>query len=130
MRKGQREVTRKVSSEVLLRFPAVRFTVFSPDGDGRNCSAPKPGKEKQKRYDYCPAILMVHMFQSFLLVFTRVLRRTGREVTREMAARFEMFRRLCRALGLTRGPLAPRDDLPPMHTGSDCVRASEHPNWG
>jgi hypothetical protein len=60
MRKGQREVTRKLSSEVLFRFPAVRFTVFSPDRDCRYGSAPKPGKEKQKSYDYRSAIVIVH----------------------------------------------------------------------
>jgi hypothetical protein len=85
MRKGQREVTRKLSSEVLFRFPAVRFTVFSPDRDCRYGSAPKPGKEKQKSYNYCSAILIVHNFQSFLSVFTQVLRKMEREVTRKDA---------------------------------------------
>jgi hypothetical protein len=48
--------------KVLFRFPALRFGVFSPYRDGRHCSTPKPGKEKQKSHDYRSAILMVHSF--------------------------------------------------------------------
>ena len=84
MRKGQREVTRKLSSEILFRFSAMCFTVFSPHRDCRYCNAPKPGKEKQKSYDYRSAILIVHGFRSFLSVFTQVLRKRGREVTRKI----------------------------------------------
>jgi hypothetical protein len=51
-------------------FPALRFDVFSPQRDGRYRGAPKPWKEKQKRYDYACAVLTVHNFQSFLSVFT------------------------------------------------------------
>ena len=72
------EVVRKIgarlreslASEVLFCFPALRFDVFSPQRDGRYRGAPKPWKEKQKGYNYCSAILMVHNFQSFLSVFT------------------------------------------------------------
>ena len=71
--------------EALFCFPALRFDVFSPYRDSRYCSAPKPGKEKEKSYDYCSAILMVHSFNSFLSVFTPVLRKIRREVTRKMA---------------------------------------------
>jgi hypothetical protein len=59
-----------LASEVLFCFPALRFDVFSPQRDGRYRGAPKPWKEKQKSYNYCSAILMVHNFQSFLSVFT------------------------------------------------------------
>ena len=79
----------KLTSEVLFCFPAVRFHVFSPYRHQRHCSAPKPGKEKQKSYDYRPAILIVHRFRSFRSVFTQVLRKMGREVTRKMAAQCE-----------------------------------------
>ena len=72
-------------SEVLFCFPALGFDVFSPYRDGRYCSASKPGKEKQKSYDYCSAILMVHRFRSFLSVFTQVLRKIRHEVTRKLA---------------------------------------------
>jgi hypothetical protein len=57
---------RKLASEVVFCFPALRFDAFSPYRDSRYCSAPKPGKEKQKSYDYRSAILMVHRFRSFL----------------------------------------------------------------
>jgi hypothetical protein len=56
---------------------------FSPYRDTRYCCAPKPGKEKQKSYDYRSAILMVHRFRFFLSVFTPVLRKIWREVTRK-----------------------------------------------
>ena len=46
--------------------------------------APKPGKEKQKSYNYRSGILMVHRFRSFLSVFTPVLRKIWREVTRKV----------------------------------------------
>jgi hypothetical protein len=59
-----------LASEGLFCFPALRFDVFSPQRDGRYRGAPKPWKEKQKGYNYCSAILMVHNFQSFLSVFT------------------------------------------------------------
>jgi hypothetical protein len=58
------EITRKLTSEVLSCFPALRFDVSPPYRDGRYRSAPKPGKEKQKRYNYCSAVLMVHRFRS------------------------------------------------------------------
>jgi len=67
----------KVILQTLFCFPALRFDVFSPYRDSRYCSAPKPGKEKQKSYDYCSAILMVHSFNSFLSVFTRYCVRSG-----------------------------------------------------
>jgi len=84
--------TRKLTSDVLLCFPGLRFDVFSPSRDRRYCSAPKPGKEKQKSYNCCSAVLMVHRFRSFLCVFTKILRKVRREVTRKLAAQFETFR--------------------------------------
>ena len=75
---------RKLASEVVFCFPALRFDVFSPYRDSRYCGAPKPGKEKQKSYDYRSGILMVHRFRSFLSVFTPVLRKIWREVTRKV----------------------------------------------
>jgi hypothetical protein len=89
MRKVGASLRGDLPSEVLFCFPALRFDVFSPYRDGRYCSAPKPGKEKQKSYDYRSAILMVHRFRSFLSVFVQVLRKIWREVTRKMAAHFE-----------------------------------------
>ena len=67
---GQREVTRKLGSKVLFWLPTVFFRVFPPYRDSRQCSAPKPGKEKHNSYDYGSAILIIHRFQSFLSVFT------------------------------------------------------------
>jgi hypothetical protein len=83
---------RKLASEVVFCFPALRFDAFSPYRDSRYCSAPKPGKEKQKSYDYRSGILVVHRFRSFLSVFTPVLRKIWREVTRKMAAQFAGWR--------------------------------------
>jgi hypothetical protein len=57
--------------EALFCFPVVRFDVLSPDRDGRYCSAPKPGKEKQKSYNYGSAIVMVHSFDPFFLCSPR-----------------------------------------------------------
>ena len=81
----------KVTLEAFFCFPALRFGAFSPYGETRYCSPPKPGKEKQKSYDYCSAILIVHTFQSFLCVFTPVMRKIWREVTQKMAAQFETW---------------------------------------
>jgi hypothetical protein len=75
---------RKFRSEILFCFPVLRFDAFSPYRDSRYSHAPKPGKEKQKSYNYRSAILMVHRFRSFLSVFTPVLRKIWREVTRKM----------------------------------------------
>ena len=72
-------------SQFKFCFPTFGFHMLSPYRDSRYCSAPKPGKEKQKSYDYCSAILMVHSFNSFLSVFTPVLRKIRRGVTRKMA---------------------------------------------
>ena len=79
--RGKRD---QLASEVVFCFPALRFDVFSPYRDSRYCGAPKPGKEKQKSYNYRSAILMVHRFRSFLSVFTSVLRKIWREVTRKV----------------------------------------------
>jgi hypothetical protein len=81
-----------LASEVVFCFPALRFDAFSPYRDGRYCGAPKPGKEKQKSYDYRSVILMVHRSQSFLSVSTPVLRKIWREVTRKLAGQFEAWR--------------------------------------
>jgi len=75
---------RKLASEVVFCFPALRFDAFSPYRDSRYCCAPKPGKEKHKSYHYRSGILMVHRFRSFLSVFTPVLRKIWREVTRKV----------------------------------------------
>ena len=83
---------RKLNSEVVSRFPALRFNAVSPYRDSRYYGAPKPGKEKQKSYNYCSAILIVHRLRSFLSVFTSVLRKIRREVTRKIAAQFEAWR--------------------------------------
>jgi hypothetical protein len=69
------KLLRKITLEALFCFPALRFDVFSPYRDTRYCGAPKPGKEKQKSYDYRSAILIVHRFQSFLSVVTPVMRK-------------------------------------------------------
>jgi hypothetical protein len=74
---------RRLASEVVFCFPALRFDAFSPYRDSRYCCAPKPGKEKHKSYDYRSAILMVHRFRSFLSVFTPVLRKIWRKVTQK-----------------------------------------------
>ena len=81
----------KVTLEALFCFPALRFDAFPPNRDSRNCCAPKPGKEKQKSYDYRSAILITHKFESFHSGFTPVMRRIWREVTRKMAARAETW---------------------------------------
>ena len=75
---------RKLASEVVFCFPALRFDAFSPYRNSRYCCAPKPGKEKQKSYNYRSAILMVHRFRSSLSLFTTVLRKIWREVTRKV----------------------------------------------
>ena len=91
----------EITLEALFCFPALRFDAFSPYRDSRNCCAPKPGKEKQKSYDYRSAILIVHGHKSFLSVFTPLMRKIWREVTRNMAAqlRHGPLPRLTRARG-------------------------------
>jgi hypothetical protein len=74
----------KVTLEAFFCFPALRFDAFSPYRDSRNCCAPKPGKEKQKSDDYRSAILIIHRFESFLSVFTPVMRKISGEVTRKV----------------------------------------------
>ena len=91
MRKSGREVTRKLRFGFLFCFPSLRFDVFSAYRDGQCCSAPKPGKEKQRSYYYCSAVLMVHRFRSSLICFTKVLRRSWREVTWKLPAQFEVL---------------------------------------
>jgi hypothetical protein len=62
-----KSVNGSLALEGLFCLSAVRFHVFPPYRDSRNGSTPKPGKEKQKSYDGCCAILMVHLFDpSFL----------------------------------------------------------------
>jgi hypothetical protein len=46
----------------LFCFLDLGFRVCLPYRHRRECSAPKPGKKKQKRYDYGHAILIVHSF--------------------------------------------------------------------
>jgi hypothetical protein len=81
------EVTGKVFSEVLFSFPALCFDAFSPDRSSRYCGAPKPGKEKDKRYDYRSAILIAHMFESFLCVFPPYCVRFGARLREKFASR-------------------------------------------
>jgi hypothetical protein len=88
-RPDRRQNVAQSVSQVLFCFPTLGFHVFSPYRDGRYCSASKPGNEKQKSYNYCSAVLMVHRFRSFLSVFTQVMRKIRREVTRKLAAQFE-----------------------------------------
>jgi hypothetical protein len=76
-------------SQVLFCFPTLGVHVLSPYRDGRCCSASEPRKEKQKSYNYCSAVLMVHRFRSFLSVFTQLMRKIRHEVTRKLAAKFE-----------------------------------------
>jgi hypothetical protein len=83
--------TAQIGSEVVFCFPGLRFDVFSPSRDSRYCYAAKPGKEEHKSHNYRSAILMVHRFRSFLSVFTLVLRKIWREVTRKV--RFARLKR-------------------------------------
>ena len=113
-----------LSSEGLFRLSAMHFAVFSPDCDGGDCSAPKPGKKEQKSYDYCAGILMVHGFNPSILVFTCVLRRIGLEVTRKIVAGFKMAQRAVDP-GANPGLLLPNERPPwnafrvaPIYTGS------------
>ena len=46
----------------LFCFPDLGFRVCLPYRHRRECSPPKPGKKKQKRYDYGHAILIIHSF--------------------------------------------------------------------
>jgi hypothetical protein len=69
--------THKLTSDVLFCFPGLRFDVFSPYRDGRYCSVPKPGKKKQKSYNYRSAILMVHRFRSSFVCSPRYCVRSG-----------------------------------------------------
>ena len=118
---------RKLRSEVLFFFPALRFDVFSPYRHSRHCGAPQPGKEKHKSYNYRSAILMVHRFRSFLSVFTPVLRKIWREVTRKMAAHFEALSPSPR-LGRAGEALERRNHGSRMHTRYGCVHASALPD--
>jgi len=44
------------------------FRVCSPYRHGRDRCTPKPGKKKQKRYDYARAVLIIHRFPFSLLL--------------------------------------------------------------
>ena len=44
------------------------FRVCLPQRLGRDCGTPKPGKKKQKRYDYACAVLVIHRFPFSLLL--------------------------------------------------------------
>jgi len=88
---GSAKLRGKVTLEALFCFPALRFDAFSPYRDSRNCCAPKPGKEKQKSYDYCSAILIVHRFPILPFCVHLVMRKISREVTRKIAAQFETW---------------------------------------
>src|SRR5215475_1922375 len=53
----------------LRRWFGIR--VCSPYRHGRGCCTPKPGKKKQKRYDYARAVLIIHRFPVFFVAYTR-----------------------------------------------------------
>src|SRR5262249_8479328 len=72
------------------------FRVCSPYRHGRDRGTPKPGKKKQKRYDYACAVLIIHRFP-FSLLLTLVLRKVRLEVTPK-AKRSEQRRRLRQVL--------------------------------
>jgi hypothetical protein len=118
----------KITLEALLCFPALRFGAFSPYRETRYCGAPKPGKEKQKSYDYRSAILIVHRFESFPSVFTPVMRRIWREVTRKMAAQSETWAFAKGSAGRRSvGAEKPQfSDAPALR----CVRDSAKPDFG
>ena len=120
---------RKLTSDVLFCFPALRFDVFSAYRHGQYCSAPKPGKEKQKSYNYCSAVLMVHRFRSFLCVFTQVMRKSRREVTRKLAAQFEALPPLPR-FGAGQGSLGAQEHGSQMHARYDSVHDLPQPDLG
>jgi len=117
---------RKLNSEVGSRFPALRFNAVSPYRDSRYYGAPKPGKEKQKSYNYCSAILIVHRLRSFLSVFTSVLRKIRREVTRKSlpSLKHGAFAKIRRA----RKPLELRNHRSSMHTWYGRVHNSARPD--
>ena len=58
--------------------------MFSPHRCCRRCSAPKPGKQKQKGNDYRCDVLIFHGFDPSFCFFTLLMRKFGREVTRKM----------------------------------------------
>jgi hypothetical protein len=71
------------------------FRVYSPYRHGRDGGTPKPGKEKQKRYDYACAVLVIHRFP-FSLLFARVVRKVRLEVTPKDAECVKSVRELNR----------------------------------
>ena len=66
-----------LASKVLFGFPVVRFQAVPPNRDSRHGSTPKPRKEKEKSYDCCCAILMVHLFDPSFLCSPRYCVRAG-----------------------------------------------------
>jgi hypothetical protein len=85
---------RKLASEVVFCFPALRFDVFSPYRDSRYCGAPKPGKEKQKSYDYRSGILMVHRNRSSFVCSLPYCVRFGARLRGKFASRGRTVKRL------------------------------------
>ena len=77
IRKAGASLRGDLASVVLFCFPALRFDVFSPYRDSRYCGAAERGKEKQKSYNYCSAILMVHIFDPSFLCSPRYCVRFG-----------------------------------------------------
>ena len=78
---------RKLNSEVVSCFPVLRFDAFSPYRDGRYYGAPKPGKEKQKSYDYRSGILIVHRFRSSFVCSLLYCVRSGARLRGKVASR-------------------------------------------
>lgn len=79
------------------------FRVCSPYRHDRDCGTPKPGKKKQKRYDYACAVLVIHRFP-FSLLLTRVVRKIRLEVTRKVVDAVVLYRQPCRALDSSMNP--------------------------
>ena len=60
------------------------FRVCSPYRHGRDCSTPKPGKKKQKRYDYACAVLIDHRFPFSFLCLHKYCVRSGSRLGAKM----------------------------------------------
>ena len=117
---------RKLKSEVVSRFPALRFDVVSPYRDSRYYGAPKPGKEKQKGYNYCSAILIVHRFRSFLSAFTSVCVRSGARLRGKSLP--SLKHGAVAKIGRAREPLELRNHRSRMHTRYGRVDNSPQPD--
>jgi len=114
---GPRQNVAQSVSQVLFCFPTLGSRVLSQYRRQRHCGASEPRKEKQKSYNDCSAVLMVHRFRFSVVCVHPVLRKRRREVTRKLAAQFET---LPPSPGLGRG----REALEPRSTDRGCTRAT------